>query len=70
MTHCQRPDREASGILCGHPLPCPYHTVVIDTTGAVPTVTIPVAGTAPPIKKKTLKALKQISQIIHKGRKK
>ena len=26
---CQRPDRHVSKLVCGHPLPCPYHTVVI-----------------------------------------
>ena len=61
---CRRPDREFPGILCGYPLPCPYHTAVIDTTGAVPTVTIPVAS-VPAIKPATLQALKEISQAIH-----
>jgi len=27
---CNKPDRDVSGIMCGHPLPCPYHTVEID----------------------------------------
>lgn len=27
---CNRPDRDVPGIKCGHPLPCPHHTVVID----------------------------------------
>ena len=62
---CQRPDRDAPGILCGHPLPCPYHTAVIDTTGEVPTVTIPVVS-IPAIKEGTLHALKEISRAIHK----
>ena len=36
MTNCQRPDRDAPGIVCGHPLPCPYHTVIIEVSGEVP----------------------------------
>ena len=27
---CQNPDRHEMGLLCGHPLPCPYHTAIID----------------------------------------
>ena len=27
---CQQPDRDVSGIVCGHPLPCPYHTFTIE----------------------------------------
>ncbi len=63
-TTCQKPDRECPGIVCGHPLPCPYHTVVIDTAGTVPTVTIPVVS-IPPISPKTLGVLKDISLAIH-----
>ena len=59
--YCERPDRDVPGIVCGHPLPCPYHTATIDVTGAVPTVTIPVAS-VPAIRRDTLETLKDISQ--------
>ncbi len=30
---CQKPDRDVPAIVCGYPIPCPYHTdVVIDAT--------------------------------------
>lgn len=38
---CTHPDRHVSGIVCGYPLPCPFHTLVIDLTGPVPTVAVP-----------------------------
>ncbi len=60
---CQRPDRDAPGIICGYPLPCPYHTAVLDTTGEVPTITLPVTST-PAVTKKTLGVLKDISLAI------
>lgn len=60
---CRKPDRDAPGLLCGYPLPCPYHTAVIDTTGEVPTVTIPVTQ-VPPIDPDTLEVLKDISLAI------
>jgi len=55
------------GIVCGHPLPCPYHTALIDTTRQVPTVTIPVVS-IPAVQPKTLQALKEISRAIHEER--
>ena len=39
-THCQHPDRDMPKIKCGYPLPCPYHTAVVDTTKAKVTVTV------------------------------
>ena len=27
---CQSSDRDAPRLACGHPLPCPYHTVIIE----------------------------------------
>ena len=27
---CKRPDKDVPKIICGHSLPCPRHTVVID----------------------------------------
>lgn len=61
---CQRPDHDVPGIICGHPLPCPYHTATIDTTGVVPTVTVPVVST-PPIGRKMLGVLKDIASSLH-----
>ena len=33
-THCTQPDRDVPGIVCGHPLPCPWHTAIVED-GAV-----------------------------------
>ncbi len=30
MLTCRRPDRDCPKLVCGYPLPCPHHTVVID----------------------------------------
>lgn len=27
---CVCPDRHNPSFLCGHPLPCPYHTIIIE----------------------------------------
>ena len=27
---CDKPDRHNPKLKCGHPMPCPYHTVIID----------------------------------------
>jgi len=26
---CVCPDRDVPALLCGHPLPCPYHTIIV-----------------------------------------
>jgi len=41
---CKHPDRDSPKLLCGYPLPCPWHTVIIDTTAKPPTVTIPITS--------------------------
>ncbi len=43
---CKHPDKDCSRLLCGHPLPCPWHTAIIDTTKKPPTVTIPITAEA------------------------
>ena len=62
--YCKQPDRHVPEIVCGHPLPCPYHTIIIDTTAEpVPTITIP--ATNPKVAdKKTLQRLKDIANIL------
>jgi hypothetical protein len=36
---CRHPDRDCAKLMCGYPLPCPWHTVVVDVERE--TVTIP-----------------------------
>lgn len=44
---CQRPDRDVQRLVCDYPLPCPFHTIIIDATAKpVPTVTIPATSNA------------------------
>lgn len=62
VLYCRHPDRDVPGIECGYPLPCPYHTVVIDTTGPVPTVTRPVTRQ---VSGKQMDRLKEIAVLFH-----
>lgn len=32
---CVQPDRDVPALLCGYPLPCPYHTAILEPDGAV-----------------------------------
>jgi hypothetical protein len=27
--YCNKPDRDVPGMVCGYPLPCPFHTIVM-----------------------------------------
>ncbi len=56
---CQRPDKDVSGLQCGHPLPCPYHTATIDTTTTPPEIRVPITS-EPAHNPKLLKTLKEI----------
>lgn len=44
--YCDKPDRDVPKIKCGYPLPCPHHTVIVDTTGEAVTVTTPIHSKA------------------------
>ena len=59
---CQKPDRDVPELVCGYPIPCPWHTVIIDTTGEPATITIPatVSEAANPILLKKLKAIANV----------
>lgn len=41
---CDNPDRDMPRLVCGHPLPCPYHTVTIHLRKKPPTIEIPVTA--------------------------
>lgn len=44
---CKHPDHGNPKMVCGYPIPCPYHTVVIDPGAKpVPTVTFPATADA------------------------
>ena len=41
---CQHPDHDCPGLKCGYPLPCPYHTIIVDTTREPTQVTTPITS--------------------------
>ena len=57
------PDKPKKTMKCGYPLPCPWHTVIIDTAG--PKVTIPpTAGLSQPQRKKVRELAVRISDAM------
>ncbi len=42
--NCTKPDRDVPKMKCGYPLPCPFHTVIIDASKEAVTVTIPIGA--------------------------
>lgn len=45
MLTCKHTDIDSVKLLCGHPLPCPYHTAIINADKSPPTIEIPVTAT-------------------------
>ncbi len=43
---CKAPDRDVPGLRCGYPLPCLYHTVIIDVSNDPAEVRIPITAKA------------------------
>ncbi len=60
---CQRPDRDSPGTICGYPLPCPWHTAIVDLAPDPPTLTIPVTA-SPPINPLMLQRLKRVANAL------
>jgi hypothetical protein len=44
---CTHPDRDVPKLTCGHPLPCPWHTVRIEAPGGLHSSTTPATVTIP-----------------------
>lgn len=63
MTHCRQPDRHVPGLICGFSLPCPWHTITIDTTSDPPELRVPITS-EPAHNPKLLKTLKDIGLAI------
>jgi hypothetical protein len=61
---CKRPDRDNPKIVCGYPLPCPHHSVVIDLTEDPPVIAK--AQHADP-SQKTVKRLREIANALGTG---
>lgn len=43
---CKHPDKDCPKLMCGHPLPCPWHTAQIDLTKTPAEIRIPVTAEA------------------------
>ncbi len=58
---CNHPDRHCPELTCGFPLPCPWHTVIMDLEENPPTITTPVTQKVPA---QTMVRLKDIAVIL------
>ena len=59
---CNKPDRDVPGIICGHPLPCLYHTAVIDLSNPL----FPVSNVER-FDSNERKKLKEIAEVLIRG---
>lgn len=56
-TRCKRPDRDVPQLVCDYPIPCRWHTLVVDTTCEPPTITVPATAKA------AMKSIRQLREI-------
>ncbi len=68
MSMCR--ERDESGLICGYPLPCPWHTVVVDTTSNPPEIS---DAPSKPLGRRMRARLQEIGQTVgqtgaHKAR--
>lgn len=59
---CRHPDRHCPKMLCGYPLPCPHHTVVVDMGAKPPTATFPLTSHAIRHKDKIAKVMDALEE--------
>lgn len=59
---CQKPDRDVPGIVCGYPLPCPYHTDVV--LEVQPDGQAPEIRTRKPLPPKAVQRLDEIGRAL------
>jgi len=43
---CRAPDRDVPSLICGYPLPCPWHTAIIDVSDEPAELRIPITAKA------------------------
>lgn len=43
---CKAPDRHVPKLICGYPLPCPWHTAIIDVSDDPAELRIPITAKA------------------------
>ncbi len=63
---CRHPDRDEPCIMCGYPLPCPWHTAVIHADKDPATVEIPVTSDA--MKSPMRERLGEVARAVTKKR--
>lgn len=61
--YCKHPDRHVGELVCGQPLPCPWHTATIDTTTLPMEIRVPVTADRA-LRPKIRKVLKDIALAI------
>lgn len=66
--NCKHPDRDQPKLVCGYPLPCPWHTAVLDLESDPPRIVIPI--TSDTASKLKLKRLRDISALLAEPAKK
>jgi hypothetical protein len=61
VLRCKHGDRDVPTTVCGYPLPCPYHTIVIHGEKNPPTVEVPITRR---LRKRERRALNEVATAL------
>jgi hypothetical protein len=59
--YCRQPDHDNARLVCGYPLPCPWHTAIVDLGASPPTVTVPTTAN---LSARTWAMLNTVAQLM------
>lgn len=66
VDHCDKPDRHDPKLVCGHPTPCPWHTVKVDSNTDPWEIRIPVTARYLLDEPKILRRLFEIAEEFYR----
>ena len=61
--YCRHPDRDVGELVCGHPLPCPWHTATIHADKHPPTIEIPATAEVA-LRPRNRDRLKEVARLL------
>ena len=59
--NCSRPDHDNPKMICGYPIPCPYHTVTVEYNDSGTVIEVPITAN---VSQDTLERIAEIAKVF------